>query len=62
MYQQAAEFIASKLHSKPQIGLVLGTGLNSLADAIEDAVVIPFSEIPHFRFPPSTKGIWWQAD
>ena len=52
MYQQAAEFIASKLHSKPQIGLVLGTGLNSLADAIEDAVVIPFSEIPHF--PVST--------
>ena len=31
-----------------KIGLILGSGLNPLADAIEDSVTIPYSEIPHF--------------
>ena len=30
------------------LAIVLGTGLGPLADALEDAVAIPFSEIPHF--------------
>ncbi len=32
----------------PEIGIVLGSGLGGLADAIEDAVHIPFSEVPGF--------------
>ena len=31
---------------KPQIGIVLGSGLGMLADQIEDPLVIPYSELP----------------
>lgn len=36
----------------PQIGLVLGSGLGAVADAIAEPVVVPYGEIPHF--PQST--------
>ncbi|NSW89212.1 MAG: purine-nucleoside phosphorylase [Firmicutes bacterium] len=36
----------------PEIGLILGSGLGVLAEAIEDMVVIPYINIPHF--PVST--------
>lgn len=37
---------------EPRIGIVLGTGLGMLADSIEEAVRVPYGEIPHF--PMST--------
>ena len=37
---------------RPTIGLVLGSGLGAFADTLEEAVGIPYSEIPHF--PTST--------
>ena len=37
---------------KPQIGIVLGSGLGMLADQIEDPLVIPYNELP--GFPVST--------
>ncbi|WP_232696233.1 purine-nucleoside phosphorylase [Brevibacillus daliensis] len=46
--EQAKAFIEEKLNEKPTIGLVLGSGLGVLADEIEDAVIIPYDEIPHF--------------
>ena len=36
----------------PRLGIVLGSGLGSLADLLEDAVAIPYAEIP--GFPTST--------
>ncbi|MEM6778131.1 MAG: purine-nucleoside phosphorylase [Planctomycetota bacterium] len=33
------------LSGKPTLGIVLGSGLGGLADQIEDAVVIPFSDV-----------------
>ena len=33
----------------PEIGLVLGSGLGPLAYELEDAVHIPYGDIPHFR-------------
>ena len=45
----AAEYIKSKLNGKkPQIGIILGSGLGKLADKIEDPIVIPYKEIPNF--------------
>lgn len=35
----------------PEIGLILGSGLGVLAEAIEDMVVIPYMNIPHFPVP-----------
>ena len=37
---------------KPEIGIVLGSGLGKLADQIENPLVIPYSELP--GFPVST--------
>ncbi len=48
----AAEVIRSRTHHRPTIGLVLGSGLNSLADNVEEADIIPYAEIP--GFPVST--------
>lgn len=46
--QQTVQFIQEKIQIQPEIGLILGSGLGSLADEIQDAVSIPYSEIPHF--------------
>lgn len=45
---EAAEFIRGKIKSQPKIVLVLGSGLGGFADALANAVVIPYSQIPHF--------------
>lgn len=33
---------------KPEVAIVLGSGLGALADAIEDAVPVPYVKLPHF--------------
>lgn len=48
----AARYIESKLDFKPEIGIILGTGLGSLAEQIESPVVIEYADIP--EFPVST--------
>lgn len=52
MYQQAIETIQKQLRHAPEIGLVLGSGLGSLAETIEDRVVIAYEDIP--GWPRST--------
>ncbi len=51
-YEQVAEaaaFLKSMLDPlTPRIGIVLGSGLGALADVVSEAVVVPFTEIPHF--------------
>ena len=51
---EAAEFIRQKtgLEQKPFAGIVLGSGLGKLAESIENPVVVPYKDIPHF--PAST--------
>ena len=50
---EAAEFLRARLGSlQPQVGLVLGSGLGAAAEAVADAVGVPYREIPHF--PQST--------
>lgn len=44
----AAGYISSKLNFQPEIGIILGSGLGSLADKIKDALVIEYGEIPGF--------------
>ena len=39
---------------KPEIGIVLGSGLGPLAEQVEDAVVVPFGEIPHMKRSTAT--------
>ncbi|MDC7219515.1 MAG: purine-nucleoside phosphorylase [Spirochaetales bacterium] len=51
-YTEAADFIKSRIKDLPKTGLILGSGLNDLADAVENPVILPYGEIPHF--PSST--------
>lgn len=52
MVQEACSFIRKETVRKPEVGLILGSGLGVLADHIEDAVTIKYEDIPHF--PHST--------
>lgn len=52
MIEEAKNKIAGKTGHKPEIGLILGSGLGDLAKEIEEAVVVPYADIPHF--PVST--------
>lgn len=49
---EAAQFLMEKLSQKPEIGLILGSGLGVLAEEIEEETAIPYETIPHF--PVST--------
>ncbi|MDR3746623.1 MAG: purine-nucleoside phosphorylase [Acidobacteriota bacterium] len=49
---QAAQFVLSRTSLRPRIVLVLGSGLGGFADALQNAVAIPYEEIP--SFPRST--------
>ncbi|MBI3162917.1 MAG: purine-nucleoside phosphorylase, partial [Chloroflexi bacterium] len=37
---------------KPIVGIILGSGLNDLADSVREAVRIPYGDLPNF--PVST--------
>jgi purine-nucleoside phosphorylase len=49
---EAVDFISQRIKVPPDAGIVLGTGLGALAEEIENPVIIPYEEIPHF--PVST--------
>ncbi len=49
---EAVEYIRSHTRYRPDIGVVLGSGLSALAERVADADVIPYDDIPHFV--PST--------
>ena len=49
---QAADAIRKRTSHRPRVGLILGSGLNSLADSVKKADLIPYSELPNW--PVST--------
>src|SRR5580698_10042907 len=50
--QSAADYIRAATDIKPHIGIILGSGLGNFATQVQDAIRIPYAEIPHF--PRST--------
>ncbi len=44
--------IKQQISIQPVVGIVLGSGLNDLADSVQNAVYIPYSDLPNF--PVST--------
>ena len=48
-YRPAVEYIQARLDSIPEALLVLGSGLGSLADELEDKIYIHYGDIPHFK-------------
>jgi len=51
-YDEIAGVIRSKTKEHPKIAIILGSGLGSLADSLENRNIIPFNELPHW--PVST--------
>lgn len=47
-YERIAAFIRERTRYRPTIGLVLGSGLSNLADAIADADILSYADIPDF--------------
>ncbi len=46
--EEARNFILSHLKEIPEIGLILGSGLGTLADQIIDPIYIPYESLPNF--------------
>lgn len=46
---QAINFIQSKTTIKPEIGIILGSGLGDFAETIENPTRIPYGDIPGFK-------------
>ncbi len=45
---EAAEFLRSKFPGEIKAAVVLGSGLGAFADTLENAIAIPYEQIPHF--------------
>lgn len=50
--QEALEYLAPTVVTRPRVGMILGTGLGGITEKITDDHRIPYDEIPHF--PRST--------
>lgn len=49
---QVANAVRSKLTASPRVGLILGSGLNDLAASVQNAITIPYRDLPNW--PVST--------
>jgi len=46
---EAKAYIELRINKSPKIGVILGSGLGSLANQIKNVIEIPFKDIPHFK-------------
>lgn len=49
---EAVDAIRKRTSYRPRVGLILGSGLNSLADSVQKAEIIPYGQLPNW--PVST--------
>ena len=45
---ESRDFLAPRLSARPEIGIILGTGLGRFAQAMESPAAIPYGQIPNF--------------
>lgn len=60
-YRESADALQAKLGGfRPKVAMILGSSLGYLGDLVEDAVVVPYGEIPLLNHPPprDTKDSW----
>ncbi|MBQ8851051.1 MAG: purine-nucleoside phosphorylase [Oscillibacter sp.] len=58
-YNESAQAIREKLNGfVPQVAMVLGSGLGYLGDQVENPIIVPYGDIPHFKAStaPGHKG------
>lgn len=44
----AVEYLEGRLGARPMVALILGSGLGGLAESVENAVTVPYADIPGF--------------
>jgi xanthosine phosphorylase len=49
--ERAASALVDRAGRSPRVGIVLGSGLGAVADAVADANVVPYDELPGFPRP-----------
>jgi len=49
---EVVKVIRARISYRPRVSIILGSGLNGLAESVEQPVIIPFGDLPHF--PVST--------
>lgn len=56
--RQAVAVIRQRTTLTPRVGIILGSGLGRIAEAVESPAFVPYAEIPHFPVSsaPSHKG------
>lgn len=58
-YKESAEYIRARLGEfSPKVAMILGSGLGYLGDEVENAIAVPYGDIPHFKAStaPGHKG------
>ena len=58
-YQESADALRAKIGDlQPEVLMILGSGLGYMGDIVEDPIVVPYGEIPHFKVStaPGHKG------
>ena len=45
---QAADAVRKRTSHQPRVGIILGSGLNDLADSVQKADVIPYADLPNW--------------
>ena len=58
-YQESAEILRTRLGSfRPDVLLILGSGLGALGDEVEAPIVVPYQDVPHMKHStaPDHKG------
>ena len=58
-YCESADALRAKLGGfQPKVLLILGSGLGTLGDEVEDAIVVPYADVPHMKYStaPGHKG------
>lgn len=47
-YKAAADYLLDKFGGRPEIGIILGSGLGHFAGELKNPVTVPYAEIPNF--------------
>lgn len=45
---EVRHYLMERVPATPELGIILGSGLGAFADLVEEKIVIPYQEIPHF--------------
>ncbi|MDD2695755.1 MAG: purine-nucleoside phosphorylase [Anaerolineales bacterium] len=48
---EVAQAVRVRLTTRPKVGVILGSGLGALAEAVESAAAIPYQDLPHWPRP-----------